>query len=161
MSSDRTEKATPKRRADAREKGQVARRPELAATASFLAALIMLRVNSEDLLHRSAKLFSDANGYILTRDPLTIPTLQGMFVNAGANLAMLTLPVIVAAVGASLSANFAQGGLTFAPKALLPKKERFNPVANLKRVFGSNGPIELLKSVLKLGGLTLACWGTR
>jgi len=159
MSNDRTEKATPKRRADAREKGQVARRPELAATASFLAAMLMLRVNSEDLLHRSANLFSDANGYVLAREPLTIPTLQGMFINAGSNLAMLSLPIIAAAMSAGLISNFAQGGLTFAPKALLPKAERFNPVANLKRIFGSNGPVELLKSLLKLGGLIAACWG--
>src|SRR6266481_4458365 len=119
MSNDRTEKATPKRRADAREKGQVARRPELAATASFLAALLMLRVNADDLLHRSGQLFNDANGYILSREPLTIPTLQGMFIKAGANLAVLSLPVIAAAMAAGLMSNFAQGGLTFAPKALL------------------------------------------
>ena len=159
MTNDRTEKATPKRREDAREKGQVARRPEIAATASFLAALLMLRVNSEDLLHRSAKLFTDANGYILSRDPLTIPSLQGMFINAAGSLAMLSLPIVGAAMTAGLISNFAQGGLTFAPKVLMPKAERFNPVANLKRVFGSNGPVELLKSLLKLGGLAGACYG--
>lgn len=159
MSDNRTEKATPKRREDAREKGQIARRPELAAAASFLAALLMLRVNAEDLLHRSAKLFSDANGYIIAREPLTISGLQGMFINAGTNLAMLSLPVVAAALAAGLAGNFAQGGLTFAPKALKPKAERFNPVANIKRVFGSSGPIELLKSLLKLSGLTIACYG--
>lgn len=160
MANDRTEKATPKRREDAREKGQVARRPELAAAASFLAALLMLRLNSEDLLHRSAQLFSRTSGYIVSPDPLTIPKLQGIFIDATANLALLSLPVVAAAMTAGLIANFAQGGLTFAPKALLPKAERFNPVANLKRVFGSNGPVELLKSLLKFGGLTLACYGT-
>jgi flagellar biosynthetic protein FlhB len=41
----------------------------------------------------------------------------------------------------------------------MPRLERFNPVANLKRVFGSNGPIELVKSFLKLGGLTLVGYG--
>ncbi|MDX6385268.1 MAG: flagellar biosynthesis protein FlhB [Blastocatellia bacterium] len=159
MASDRTEKATPKRREVAREKGQVARRPELAAAASFLAALIMLRVDADQLLHRSAKLFQDANGYIVTREPLTIPALQGMFVTAGANLAMLCLPVIAAAMAAGVAGNFAQGGLTFAPKALMPKAERFNPVANVKRVFGGNSVVELLKSLIKLGGLTIACYG--
>jgi flagellar biosynthetic protein FlhB len=159
MASDRTEKATPKRREDAREKGQVARRPEVAAIAAFLAALLMLKATSGDLLSRSAKLFSDAGAYVSARDPLTIPLLQAMFTNAGANLALLTLPVIVAAIAAGLATNFAQGGLTFAPKALMPKAERFNPVSNIKKVFGSNGPVELLKSMLKLGGLTIGCYG--
>jgi flagellar biosynthetic protein FlhB len=62
-------------------------------------------------------------------------------------------------LAAGLAGNFAQGGLTFAPKALMPKAERFNPVANLKRVFGSNGPVELLKGLLKLGGISAACYG--
>jgi len=160
MASDRTEKATPKRREDAREKGQVARRPELAATASFMAGMLMLRMTSDDLLHRSAQLFTRTSDYIVSRQPLTIPGLQGMFIDAGSSLALLSLPVIAAAMAAGLVSNFAQGGLTFAPKALMPKAERFNPVANVKRVFGSNGPVELLKSFLKLGGLTIACYGT-
>ena len=119
----------------------------------------MLRFSGEDLLHRAARMFSDVGGYITVRDPLTIQVLQGILINAVSNLAMLSLPVVAAAMAAGLASNFAQGGLTFAPKALMPKAERFNPVANLKRVFGSNGPVELLKSLLKLGGLTLACYG--
>jgi flagellar biosynthesis protein FlhB len=160
MSDSRTEKPTPKRREDARKKGQVARRPELAATASFLAALVMLRFTSGDLLERSGRLFESVNLYITTNETFSIPLVQSMFMNAGTNLALLTLPVTGAALAAGFAANFAQGGLTFAIQALQPKAEKFNPVSNLKRIFGSNGPIELLKSFLKLGGLSLACWGT-
>jgi flagellar biosynthetic protein FlhB len=82
-----------------------------------------------------------------------------MLVQAAATLALLSLPIIAAALSAGLVSNFAQGGLTLAPEAFKPKAERFNPVANLKKVFGSNGPIELLKGFLKLGGLAAACYG--
>jgi flagellar biosynthetic protein FlhB len=160
MSDNRTEKPTPRRREEARKKGQIARRPELAATASFLAALVMLRFTSGDLLSRSARLFESSTNYLTTKESFGIPVVQAMFVNAGTNLALLSLPVIGAALTAGLAANFAQGGLTFAFETLKPKGEKFNPVSNLKRIFGSNGPIELLKSFLKLGGLALICWGT-
>lgn len=160
MSDNRTEKPTPKRREEAREKGQVARRPELAATASFLAALVVLRFTSADLLDRSGRMFQASSNYINSSESFSIPLIQSMFFTAGTNLALLSLPVIGAALVAGFAANFAQGGLTFAVKALTPRAEKFNPVSNLKRIFGSNGPVELVKSVLKLGGLTLACWGT-
>jgi flagellar biosynthetic protein FlhB len=159
VASDRTEKATPKRREDARKKGQVARRPEVAAIGAFLAALLMMRISGNDLLHRSAQLFSAAGASVVSRQELTIETVHGMVIQASATLALLSLPIIAAALTAGLVGNFAQGGLTLAPEAFKPKVERFNPVANLKKVFGSNGPIELLKSFLKLGGLVAACYG--
>ncbi|MDQ3819797.1 MAG: EscU/YscU/HrcU family type III secretion system export apparatus switch protein, partial [Acidobacteriota bacterium] len=37
--------------------------------------------------------------------------------------------------------------------------KRFNPVANLKRVLGGNSLVELSKSLLKLAGITLVCYG--
>lgn len=160
MSDNRTEKPTPRRREEARKKGQVARRPELASTASFLAALMVLRFTGDDLLQRSARLFEATTQLVTTKNELTIPLVQSIFVGAGTNLALLTLPVIGAALTAGFAANFAQGGLTFAVQALAPKAEKFNPISNLKRVFGANGLIELVKSFLKLAGLTLACWGT-
>jgi flagellar biosynthetic protein FlhB len=66
---------------------------------------------------------------------------------------------VAASLTAGLVGNFAQGGLTLAPEAFKPKVERFNPGANIKKVFGSNGPVELIKSFLKLGGLVAACYG--
>jgi flagellar biosynthetic protein FlhB len=159
VSDNRSEKPTPKRREDARKKGQVARRPELAAIASFLAALLMLKIGGGDLLSRSAQMFRETSTLITSPNQFNIPTVHIMMMNATTTLALLSLPIIAAAMAAGVASNFAQGGLTFAPQSFMPKAERFNPVANLKRVFGSNGPVELLKGFLKLAGLVLATYG--
>jgi len=140
VSSDRTEKATPKRREDARKKGQIARRPEVSAIGAFLAALLMLRVSGNDLLHRSAQLFSTAAASVVSREPLTGEAVHGMLIQATGTLALLSLPIVAAALTAGLVGNFAQGGLSLAPEAFKPK-------------------VELLKSFLKLGGLAAACYG--
>src|SRR3954465_4044334 len=113
MASDRTEKATPKRREDARMKGQIARRPEIAATASFLAALLMLRFSGADLLQRAVELFSKANSYVAAREQLTPSAVHGMLIDASSSLAVLSLPIIAAAMTAGIASNFAQGGLSF------------------------------------------------
>jgi flagellar biosynthetic protein FlhB len=159
MSDDRTEKATPKKREDARKKGQIARRPDLAAAASFLGALLMFRVLGDYMLSRAGQLFIDSNLFLTSRQSLNIEAVHGMLINASISLALLSLPIVAGALVAGLVGNFAQGGLTLSAEALKPRTERFNPVANLKRVFGTNGPIELLKGFLKLGGLAAVSYG--
>lgn len=155
MASDRTEKATPKRREDARRKGQIARRPELASVAGFLAALLMLRATGDSLTERALHLFKSCMAGAGTSAPLTPVLAQKIFGDAALDLAALSLPVIAAVIAASLAANFAQGGLTLTPEALKPKLDRFNPTANLKRAFGSNGPVELVKGLIKISCLVL------
>ncbi|MGH9944867.1 MAG: flagellar biosynthesis protein FlhB [Pyrinomonadaceae bacterium] len=159
MASERTEKATPKRREDARRKGQIARRPELAAVAGFLAALLTLRATGVSLAERAQTLFVNLAAQVNTAGELTPAAAHDLLIDAGANLALLTLPVICAAMAAGLAANFAQGGFTWNPSVLAPRADRFNPVANLKRVFGTQGPVELVKSFLKLGGIAGICYG--
>ena len=159
MASDRTEKATPKKREDARKKGQTARRPEVAAAVGFLAALIMLRVTGGDMMSRVSNLFGHAMSSAGGTQTLTVPSVHTMLIDAAFNLAALSLPVIAAALAAGIALNFAQGGVSLSPEALKPQMQRFNPVANLKRVFGSNGPIELLKALLKLCGICAVCYG--
>ncbi len=155
MSQERTEKATPKRREDARKRGQIARRPELGAVAGFAAAILMLQATGVDWLERAEKLM----GGLLTRAPqlseLTPVAASNLLSEAIADLALLSLPLALAALAASVAGNFAQGGLTFAPEALKPRGERFNPLANFKRAYSSNSLVELLKGVLKLAGLVL------
>src|SRR5690349_17952804 len=133
MSNDRTEKATPKRREDARRKGQIARRPELPAAAGFLSAMAVLNATGGDWAARAERLFTGVTERISAPDTLTALEAHGMMINAISNLALLAFPVIAAAMAASLAGNFAQGGFTLMPEALKPKAERFNPMANLKR----------------------------
>src|SRR5207253_1628089 len=66
---------------------------------------------------------------------------------------------ILAALAAGVATNFAQGGLTLTPEALKTGWKKFNPLENVKRVFGSNSLVELLKSLLKLGGIMAVCYG--
>ena len=46
-----------------------------------------------------------------------------------------TVPILTAALAASLLAGYAQGGFVFAPEALAIKGDRFNPATKLKQLF--------------------------
>lgn len=159
MSSDRTEKATPRRREEARKEGRVARRPDLAASAAFLAAVLVLRAMASPLADHAIRFMRGALTRSIGLEPLTASTAHGLFVDAFAVVGLLATPVVAVALVTGIGANFAQGGLTLTPKAFELKPERFSPVSNLKRVFGPQTPVELLKAMLKLAALVLVCYG--
>ena len=159
MSAERTEKATPKRREEARKKGQVARRPELASVVSFLAALVMLRTTGEGLSLRASHFFVGIFQRAAVPEPLTTLSVQQIIFDSFGTLAALSLPVVLAATAASVASNLAQGGIVFTPQALLPKPQAFNPVTKLRQTFGSNTPIELAKEILKITSLGAVCYG--
>ncbi|HKX27022.1 MAG TPA: EscU/YscU/HrcU family type III secretion system export apparatus switch protein, partial [Blastocatellia bacterium] len=138
---------------------QIARRPELPAAASFLAALIMLQVTGEDWVGRAGRLMTGASSYIGATSPLTPELAHWMLLKASIDLAWLTLPVIVAAIAASLAGNFAQGGFVLTPSLLAPSGDKFNPASNIKKIFSIDKLVDLTKECLLLAGLGLVCYG--
>lgn len=150
MSQERTEKATPKKREDARKKGQIARGAELPAALSFLAAVLVLNILGTDVFRRIGQLIRDTSGYILEDRPVAATDAHAMLLNAGGVLAFVVVPVVLAGFASSMAGNFAQGGLSLTGEALKPKGERFNPANNIKRVFGLDSVVNLAKSLVKL-----------
>lgn len=159
MSAERTEKATPKRREDARKKGQIARRPEFPAAASFLAALGVLEATGADWLKRGGYMISTLAQRVADPAPMTLSLAHGLMIDAVTQLTWLVWPVTAALMIASLAGNFMQGGFTYSIEALKPKTERLNPMSNLKRAFGPDRVVDLLKQCLLLAGVGMACFG--
>jgi flagellar biosynthesis protein FlhB len=158
MAANRTEKPTPKRREDARKKGQIARRPELSAAVGFLAGLVMLRLLSEHLLSHLTVFISGTMLYAATDAALTPLAVTKLLVDAVARLAVLVLPIIAAVLVAGVASNFAQGGLTFTPNLLKPRGERFNPLANLKQAIGINGTLQFVKGIVVIAAIVAVCY---
>jgi flagellar biosynthesis protein FlhB len=159
MSSDRTEKPTPKRREDARKKGQVARRPDLPMAFSFLAVVLMLSITGDDLIQRVARLFTNILPRAGQMEVLSPLTAHNLIIESIVDLGLITIPVIIAALITGISINFAQGGLTFTPTSLVPKWQTFNPLSNFKKIFGTDGPIEFAKGLMKLGFIIALSYG--
>lgn len=159
MSGERTEKPTQKRREEARKKGQIARRPELSSVVAFLAALFALRATGPALGRRAGELFTGVFERATDHTTLTPLLIHQMLIDAAGAIAALSAPVVLVALAAGLASNFAQGGLTLTPQALVPKADSFNPVARLRKTFGGQTPIELLKEILKIVTLGAVCYG--
>jgi flagellar biosynthetic protein FlhB len=159
MSAERTEKATPKRREDARRKGQVARGAELPAALALLATLFGLNVFGSSLTIQAGYFFSETMRNAGSNEPLTVLSVNNLFLEAVKVLASLSLPIMALAIAASLGGNLAQGGLAFSTEALKPKLDRFNPANNIKKIFGTDSVVNVLKSAFKLAILGAVCYG--
>ena len=146
---ERTEKATPKRRQEAREKGQVAKSRDLTAAVVLLAGLAGLGLwggrlcgGLMDLLRESLyQLRPGAAG------PEQIPVLfKGLGLAAAWVLAPLLLTLFLAA---GLS-NYLQVGKVLSAVPITPDLSRLQLVKGFKRLFSVNSLVELGKSLAKV-----------
>lgn len=159
MAMERTEKATPKKREDARKKGQIARGAELPAALSFLGALVMIKFLAEDIFDRIGFSVRDVAYNIAHFKPLTDTDLHILMFDAAKMLALLSLPVVAIGFVGVVAGNFAQGGFSFAGEALMPKAAKFSPAKNIKRVFGLDSVVNLGKSLVKLIFIAVVAYG--
>jgi flagellar biosynthetic protein FlhB len=149
--SDKTEKATPKRREEARKKGQVAKSVDLTGAVVLLAGLFALGATGPATAQRLGNGVHDALAAGGGRDPVTINTIGELLLTSGGTAASCLAPVVGACAAAAIIINLAQVGIRPKTKALKPDFKRLNPKPGLKRIAGKEGLVELFKNLVKLG----------
>lgn len=152
MSSQRTEPATPRRRQEARRRGQVARSADLSQGAALLAAVAVGSLVVPSGFHRLA---TYTQGVLARPDPGRLAQLAADGVVAGLAVAG---PVVGAALVAGVAVGFAQTGGLFTAKPLEPQLDRLNPIRALERLFSLRSVAELVKALLKLTAVAVAVW---
>jgi len=143
---DRTEQPTPKKLRDARERGDVSRSREIGSTVGLLVFTLVAGLLATFAGSRIAALFDQAVGAI--GRPFEVASAE-MISAASWTVIALILAVAVPVALIGLIAEFLQVGPVFTGKKLEPKLERLDPVQGLKRMFGLDNLVELVKSVLK------------
>ena len=148
---ERTEKATPKKRKDARERGQVRKSMELVSAVMLLALFGVLRLTGPGMWERMGNLTRVALAGKLRRgELLTAASISPLMTEVVTEFALILLPILAAAVITGLAANLVQVGFLFSTKALTPKMSRINPLSGLKRMFSLHTLFELAKAILKV-----------
>ena len=146
-SGERTEKATPRKLKKARRDGQVGHTPEVGSWLSVLAASFMLPMVARSLMDDARTTFVQIGSIIDTPDTGRALALTR---NALVSAVLATAPLAILVLLTSVASAAVQGGIWVAPKLLVPKLSRLNPLSGLKRMFGPQGVWQLLKSLGKL-----------
>jgi len=152
---DRTEQATPKRREDARRKGDVPRSRELTMATVMISGSGGLLLLAAPIGQRITSGMTDALSIDRAQifDPAYLAPAFGdaLQVSLGGLLPLGFLLLVAAAGGAALI-----GGWSFSPSALAFKGERLNPLKGIKRVFSVNSLNELAKALAKFAVVAVA-----
>ena len=150
MAADKTEKATPKRRDEARERGQVARSTDANTAIVLLATIGGLIVLGPRIVAGLEQTLQEGLGRIsdpaLTEDQGGLQNLAtwGMMATARAVAPLAGLALVV-----GLFASIIQVRPRLSPKALKPSFRKLDPIQGMKRVLGPQGLFEAGKATTK------------
>ncbi|MBN7820476.1 flagellar biosynthesis protein FlhB [Bowmanella yangjiangensis] len=145
---EKTEEPTSKKLEQAREKGQIARSRELSTTLVLIASAIALLLLGQSI---GSALFSVMQRmFNLSRDETY--DVNHMFQAWGSGMMEIAWPVLaylIIVTIAGIYGSIALGGYNFTWESAKPKASKLNPISGLKRMFGPNGMVELLKALAK------------
>ncbi|MCQ8104994.1 flagellar biosynthesis protein FlhB [Methylomonas sp. SURF-2] len=154
---DKTEEATSKRLSESRKKGQVPRSKELNTFVTLIvSAALFFYMGSymvRGLLNMMRHQFELSREVIF--DPLT-PVMY--FKLAFSEGYTVVLPLMIVLMIADLLTPLLMGGWNFSSEAFEPKFSKLNPLQGLKKIFGIQGVVELIKAVIKVILIGFVAW---
>lgn len=150
--------ATPKRRAEARKQGQVARSAEFSPALALLALILVLHVTLPSVAGQSLmRDMQTAFAFNPHTEEFGFGTVQKWQTQGLFWAARLILPVLLLALALGLAANIGQVGFQVTPESLAPKWTRLNPLKGFQQLVSAQGAVNLLKGLLKMaivGGIS-------
>lgn len=149
---DKTEKATPKKRQDARKKGQVLQSKEITSALVLVFIFVAVRLLGGNIYNEIAGFIKRILfEYSAMEDVYTISRLAALFWDAVLVFLKTTGPILAVALLTGLVVGYAQVGFLFTVETLGIKFNRINPLSGFKRIFSLRAAVELLKSLIKIG----------
>ncbi|MDD3364745.1 MAG: flagellar biosynthesis protein FlhB [Syntrophomonas sp.] len=146
---EKTESATPRRREEARKKGQIFKSTDLNSAVILIAGSIvgiysfayMTQKLKEFtvlyLLHRTQTDFDNAYAFQLLYESVLL-------------MGKMLLPIFLSTFIAAFIITYLQVGGLFSVESLTPKLDRLNPLEGFKKIFSTRALMELLKSLAKI-----------
>ncbi len=152
---ERTEEATPRKKERARKEGQVAKSQEVSIAVTMLLLAGLLTWVFPAVARDAVAMFR--HGLSLEGDEIMIFRANSVVrMREGARAIFdLVSPVAFPALLLGVAANVAQVGFQINMEVFALKWDRLDPVAGLKRIFGVELPVQLIKSMFKGMGIVL------
>lgn len=149
FAGEKTEPATPRRREEARKKGQVAKSGEVG-----IAIMILVGFISIDLLGPLmwGRIQSMMRLFLQTLHEWdgTDLGLQSLFLSALTTGGIVLVPIFGIMFVFAFASQALQVGLKATGESIMPKFSRINPMEGFKRIFSKRAVVELIKSVFKI-----------
>ena len=152
---EQTEKPTPKRRHEARQRGQVPRSQELPGAVIFFAAVLIIYGLFSRAMAGVQSSVQTAFAHAGNHQEPNIHSVWVLFVRAMGPYVPYALVLFGVAFALGILANVGQFGFVFSAKPLQPTLSKVNPISGFQRLFSKQILINLAKQVLKLAAVAV------
>ncbi|MFZ5450952.1 MAG: flagellar biosynthesis protein FlhB [Thermodesulfobacteriota bacterium] len=145
---DKTEKPTPKRRAEARKKGKVARSRDLSGALVLLTALLSLIIWGPGMGRKIMEMLKLHLGHM--RPGIVNPNqMSALFMDFGLTLGGMLAPIFISLSAMAIMGTFVQVGKIFSTEAIAPDLSRLQFFKGFAKFLSLNTIVELVKSLAK------------
>jgi len=158
MADNRTEKPTPKRRKEAREKGQIARSTDLTSAAVLMGGILAMVVTAPTMLDRYSEIVRVGLSQSGDTHMASRAGISDLFSWGVTSMLQIVAPVAVTALAAGLIANVVQNRPAITTAALGPQWNRIDPRSGFKRLFGVRALFEGGKTIVKTSVVAVAAF---
>ncbi|XQY93526.1 flagellar biosynthesis protein FlhB [Metabacillus sp. HB246100] len=149
FAGEKTEKATPRKKQDARKKGQVAKSADVNTAISlltiFLSFLFIGAFMRDRILLLMKGTFQD---FLLIN--LSDQNVNDLFLTMAYQAGIIMAPIMGVALVAGVMSNYLQIGFLFSTEAIQMKLNKLDPIQGFKRIYSIRAIVELFKSLLKI-----------
>jgi len=158
MAGEKTEAPTPRRRQEARKKGQVAKSMEINTALALLASFWVMSSTGTRSVGLYTELVRRTFSNLSAQD-FTLEAIRSGGMAVGASMLQMMAPLVMTVVLVGVVSNVGQVGFLLSGEALKPDLNRINPLNGLKRMFSLRGVVDLLKSLLKISLVGFVVYG--
>jgi flagellar biosynthesis protein FlhB len=163
--SNKTEPATPKRKEEARKKGQIAMSRDLSTAVillsgiGLLAAMLPVGVLKMTEMTRQGLTLSFPVAFY---QHMSIEQVYEVVIHAGLTVVTLSLPIVLGILVMGSCTALLQTGLLWRADAIEPDLQRISLIKGLSRLFSLRSVMELVKGLLKIAIVTgVGLWVAR
>ena len=156
---DKTEKATSKKRSEARKKGQVAKGREVASVAVLLTGLSTLYLFGS-FIYMNIRSVMQQSFSMIERPSLGMTDFLSFNYDMIERFIIIMAPMMIAVFVIAMLSNVAQVGWLFTWEPLIPQPSRVSPIKGIGRLFSKQALVELFKSIAKLTLVGLIAYWT-
>ncbi|MFC4775379.1 flagellar biosynthesis protein FlhB [Paenibacillus sp. GCM10023252] len=149
FNQEKTEEATPKKKQESRDKGQVSKTADLPGSFVLLFIFLTFIAFGDYYKHRIMMLFGSLfQDWILME--LTAGNIMALFYQVLMEMLLLLAPIFAVAVVVAVIGNVIQFGFLFTGEPLKPKLSKINPINGFKQIFSMRSLVEFVKSIIKI-----------
>ena len=145
--SEKTEKATPKKRQDERKKGNIFQSKDITTIASIIVSFYILKAWMPNIYRFLSDTFRDYIGLAATTVEIETKFTINLFTNVAITIISIISVIVLAVMVSTVIVTGAQTRFHISREGFKFKFSKLNPLNGIKKIFSLRSFIEVLKNI--------------